>query len=27
MIVVFVTTSEILLNRVVFVSEHNWFHL
>ena len=27
LIVVFVTTSEILVNRVVFVSEHNWFHL
>jgi hypothetical protein len=26
LIVVFVTTSEILVNRVVFVSEHNWFH-
>jgi hypothetical protein len=25
-VVVFVTTSEILVNRVVFVSEHNWFH-
>jgi hypothetical protein len=25
-IVVFVTTSEILVNRVVFASEHNWFH-
>ncbi|PYK29720.1 MAG: hypothetical protein DME58_10860, partial [Verrucomicrobia bacterium] len=27
LIVAFVTTSEILVNRVVFVSEHNWFHL
>lgn len=27
LIVVFVTTSEILVNRVVFLSEHNWFHL
>ena len=26
LIVVFVTTLEILVNRVVFVSEHNWFH-
>jgi hypothetical protein len=26
-VVVFMTTSEILVNRVVFVSEHNWFHL
>jgi hypothetical protein len=26
LIVVFVTTSEILVNRVVFVSDHNWFH-
>jgi hypothetical protein len=25
-IVVFVTTSEILVNRVVFASDHNWFH-
>jgi hypothetical protein len=25
-IVVFVTTSEIASNRVVFASEHNWFH-
>jgi hypothetical protein len=25
-VVVFVTTSEILVNRVVFASEHNWFH-
>jgi len=25
-VVVFVTTSEILINRVVFASEHNWFH-
>jgi hypothetical protein len=25
-IVMFVTTSEILVNRVVFASEHNWFH-
>jgi hypothetical protein len=22
----FVTTSEIIINRVVFASEHNWFH-
>jgi hypothetical protein len=22
----FVTTSEIVINRVVFASEHNWFH-
>ena len=27
LIIVFVTTSEILVNRVVFSSEHNWFHL
>jgi hypothetical protein len=27
LIVVFMTTSEILVNRVVFVSDHNWFHL
>jgi predicted membrane protein DUF2142 len=27
LIVVFVTASEILVNRVVFPSEHNWFHL
>src|SRR4029077_10563094 len=26
-IVVFVTASEIAINRVVFSSEHNWFHL
>ena len=26
LIVVLVTTSEVLVNRVVFVSEHNWFH-
>jgi hypothetical protein len=26
LIVLFVTTSEILVNRVVFLSEHNWFH-
>jgi Predicted membrane protein (DUF2142) len=26
-VVIFVTTSEILVNRVVFVSAHNWFHL
>src|SRR5258708_3843604 len=25
-IVTFVTPSEILVNRVVFASEHNWFH-
>ena len=27
LIVIFVTISEILVNRVVFLSEHNWFHL
>ena len=27
LIVAFVTTSEILVNRVVFLSEHNWLHL
>jgi len=27
MIVVFLTASEIAINRVVFSSEHNWFHL
>ena len=27
LIVAFVAASEILVNRVVFVSEHNWFHL
>ena len=27
LIVVSVTTSEIFVNRAVFVSEHNWFHL
>jgi hypothetical protein len=27
LIVAFMTTTEILLNRLVFVSEHNWFHL
>jgi Predicted membrane protein (DUF2142) len=27
LLVIFVTTSEILVNRVVFVSAHNWFHL
>jgi predicted membrane protein DUF2142 len=27
LIVVSVTASEILVNRVVFLSEHNWFHL
>jgi hypothetical protein len=27
LIVVFVTASEILMNQVVFVSDHNWFHL
>jgi len=27
LVVIFVTTSEILVNRVVFVSAHNWFHL
>src|SRR5262249_30532484 len=26
LVVVFMTTSEILVDRVVFVSEHNWFH-
>jgi hypothetical protein len=26
LVVVFTATSEILLDRVVFVSEHNWFH-
>jgi hypothetical protein len=26
-VLVFVTTSEIVINRVVFASEHNWFHL
>lgn len=26
-IVVFATASEIAINRVVFASEHNWFHL
>jgi hypothetical protein len=26
LIVAFVTTSEILVNRVIFVSEHNWLH-
>jgi hypothetical protein len=26
LIVVFMTTSEILVDRVVFLSEHNWFH-
>jgi hypothetical protein len=26
-IVIFVAASEILINRVVFASEHNWFHL
>ena len=26
-VVVFMTTSEILVDRVVFMSEHNWFHL
>src|SRR6266567_1683091 len=26
-IVALVTTSEIFINRVVFASEHNWFHL
>ena len=26
LVVVFMTTSEILVNRVVFLSEHNWFH-
>jgi Predicted membrane protein (DUF2142) len=27
LVVVFVTASEICVNRLVFVSEHNWFHL
>jgi hypothetical protein len=27
LIVVFMTTAEILVNRAVFVSDHNWFHL
>jgi hypothetical protein len=27
LVVAFVTTSEVLVNRLVFVSEHNWFHL
>jgi hypothetical protein len=27
LVLVFVTTSAIFVNRVVFVSEHNWFHL
>jgi hypothetical protein len=27
LIVAFVTASEILVNQVVFVSDHNWFHL
>jgi hypothetical protein len=26
LVVVFMTTSEILVDRVVFLSEHNWFH-
>jgi predicted protein tyrosine phosphatase len=26
-IVVFMTISEILVNRVIFLSDHNWFHL
>jgi hypothetical protein len=26
-VLVFVTASEIITNRVVFASEHNWFHL
>ena len=26
LVVVFATSSEILVNRVVFVSEHNWLH-
>jgi hypothetical protein len=26
-IVLFATASEIAINRVVFASEHNWFHL
>jgi hypothetical protein len=25
-IVVFATASQIVINRVVFASEHNWFH-
>ena len=27
LVVVFATSSEIFVNRVVFISEHNWFHL
>jgi hypothetical protein len=27
LVVVFMTTSEILVDRVVFASDHNWFHL
>ena len=26
-ILAFVTASEIIINRVVFASEHNWFHI
>jgi hypothetical protein len=26
LVVVFMTTSEILVDRVIFLSEHNWFH-
>jgi hypothetical protein len=26
-IMALVTTSEIIVNRVAFASEHNWFHL
>jgi hypothetical protein len=27
LVVMFMTVSEIWVNRLVFVSEHNWFHL
>jgi hypothetical protein len=27
LVVVFIATSEIVVDRVVFLSEHNWFHL
>src|SRR5262245_11136689 len=27
LVVVFITTSEMLVDRIVFLSEHNWFHL
>jgi hypothetical protein len=26
LVLTFVTTSEVIINRVVFASEHNWFH-